>query len=75
MGLGKWDGTRHRPITPYAGSWAHEQATMRLISQLGIDGQHERFTRKAWMHALAYAKDIKHNYWEWVALQEYNLKR
>jgi len=25
-GLGKFDGKRHRPISPYAGSWADQEA-------------------------------------------------
>ncbi|MBN9548498.1 MAG: hypothetical protein J0H31_06340 [Alphaproteobacteria bacterium] len=32
MGLGHWNGKRHQPITPFEGSWAHQQASNRGAS-------------------------------------------
>jgi hypothetical protein len=39
MGLGRWNGTRHLPISSYIGSWAHEmemeRCTMRYVVGYG----------------------------------------
>ncbi len=37
MGLGKWNGRRHLPITPYEGSWAAGEA-LRKEEAMVIDG-------------------------------------